>query len=116
MFQNNLPLPPFGALVLQYQKNNINFAFPLYIYVGNKSFNEARINLSQGSMALALPINENSEKYYWPIKDQKIVVIDTGSMTTINLKKICFHLLKFKPLIIYLYSDMGNELFLLKKE
>lgn len=111
-----LSLPPFGLIVEAYQKETIKLEVPIYIFVGKNAFEEAKQNKAWGTMAMCLPYETPFENYRWPIKDQKIVIVDTGFMSAISLKKMCYYLLKFKPRVICLYSDTGCELFTPPKE
>jgi len=116
MQANKLPLPPYGLIVSQYQKEAIRLEFPVYIFVGKDAFHNAKLEKSIGGMAMALPPDKEVTQFTWPINDQKIVVIDTGDMTANALKRICFNLLTHNPRVIFLYSDTGNEFFLNKKD
>lgn len=112
----NLLLPPFGRVLLAYQQESIRLDFTIYIFVGKNARKEAVSCKKTGTLCSFLPYGESSKKYKWPIKEQKIIVLDTGFSRHIELKKICHHLLNvYQPRVIFLHSeDYPNEIFLPK--
>jgi hypothetical protein len=109
-------LPPFGRVLLAYQHESIRLDFPLYIFVGKNAKEEAYSHKKAGSFCSYLPYGDSFEKYNWPIKDQKIVILDTGFTVKLALHKMCHYLLEtYSPRVIFLHSDTHtNEIFLPK--
>jgi hypothetical protein len=103
---DNLLLPPFSRVLLAYQQERISLEFPIYIYVGKEAKDEAFAQKRFGTLCSFLPFNDDVIRYRWPIKDQKIVVYDTGSMPLVSLQKICLKLLTFEPRLVYLWSQI----------
>jgi len=85
-------LPPFGKILLAYQKESIRLEFPLYIFVGKNSKEEAITHQQMGVMATYLPYGDAYQKYDWPIGDQTVVVVDTGCTVSLWLKKMKYYL------------------------
>lgn len=101
----NLPLPPFGRILEAYLNENVKLIAPIYIYVGHKAKEIACAQKRMGTMCTYLPQGEDHKRYHWPIKDQKIVIDDTGFSSAIALKRMCFDLLVYLPQVIFLNSD-----------
>lgn len=110
--QSVLSLPPFGKVLLAYQQESIRLDFPLYIFVGKNSKEEACAQKRMGTLCTFLPYGDDYATYNWPIANQRVIVVDTGFMSSIGLKKMCYGLLTYNPSVIYLHSDaMQHDLF-----
>ena len=91
--ENDLPLPPHGNVLLAIQKEGIRLKFKLYIFVGEHAAEVCRYNLSEGVRGTYLPYGHSFEKYFWPVKDQEVIVSECGLTSRIAVKKMCHHLL-----------------------
>ena len=110
-----LQLPPFGHILLAYQQASIRLDFPVYIFVGKNAKYDAIGNLQRGDICTYLPYGDSFERYNWPIFDQYTVVVDTGNMTLLHLKRFCLHLVNLDPRIVYLSSEEHQCDFLIPK-
>ena len=97
-------LPPLGRILLAYQHENIYTNYTIFIYVGSHAKQEAYAQARNGTLCSYLPFGANVDVYEWPIKNQKVVVHDSGGLTATQLQKICFDLMKYHPRIIYAWS------------
>ncbi len=103
---HELPLPPYGSVVDAYQKEAIRLEFPIYLCIGRNAFDEAKLNKSYGILSLCLPYGKSLNDYRWPIKNQKIILTDTGGLSVIGMKKMCHSLLKLGAASVTLFSEM----------
>jgi|GEM_PF-2963527 hypothetical protein len=99
------PLPPFGRVLLAYQQETIRLDHPIYIYIGKEARDEAYTQKRMGTLCSYLPNNDDVSRYTWPIYGQHIIVYDTGGLSSTTLHKICFHLLRFGPRVLYFWSE-----------
>lgn len=106
-----LPLPPFGRILLAYQQDKVSLDPPIYVYVGIDGKKKAYEQKRMGILCSFVPYLDDPTQYNWPVTDQKIVVIDTGSLTKQQWKAICVCLMQFKPRVMFVYSEQhGNQL------
>lgn len=110
----SLLIPPYGKVLIAYQQESIRLDFPIYIFVGRYAKEQAIAHKKTGTLCSFLPYGDLYEKYNWPIKNQKVIVVDTGFTVEIMLHKLCFHLLDtYLPRVIFLHSETYlNEIFL----
>jgi hypothetical protein len=106
MSAQQLRLPPFGNVLLAYQKETIRLQFPLYIFVGRTAFKDACESKKVGILCTCLPYGEDFNNYDWPVNDQHVIIYDTGKSSAIGIKKFCYHLQKVsKPRVIFVHSE-----------
>jgi hypothetical protein len=101
----SLILAPFGRILLAYQQDNVCLKHPITIFVGKDGKERAFEECRQGFLSSFLPFGEDFKRLKWPIKDQKIVVQDTGNTEEIELMRFGVHLLSYQPRVIFIYSD-----------
>lgn len=111
--QGSRPLPPFGRVLLAYQQESIRLDWHITVYVGKNSKDQAFVDKRAGQLATFLPFGEDFNNYRWPVREQKLIVLDTGSMKEIYLIKFCLHLIDAGAHVIFLYSEQHpNQLIL----
>ena len=103
--KGNKVLPPFGRVLLAYQQEKIRLNHSIDIYVGKEAEVCAFSAKCSGWLCTFLPYDQDFTQYDWPIKNQKIIIEDTGGMTLSDLKKFSVHLLTFDPRVIILFSE-----------
>jgi len=114
---NRLQLPPFGRVLAAYQQENIRLDFPIYIFVGKNASEEGFAQKKMGTLCTFLPAGEDFTRYEWPVNNQKVILYDTGGLSMEQLKKMSLILLKFKPNLIYIWSESyPDQFFNVKKE
>jgi hypothetical protein len=112
---DNLPLPPFGRILLAYQEQRVRLNFNVYIYVGKKAKDHAHQEIRDGLIATFLPYGESATAYRWPVREQKLIIIDTGGLSYMSAMNACLTIMNYQPRLIYFYSDEHrNEMFLPK--
>lgn len=107
MQYQRLPLPPYGKILELYQDQTIQLSFPIYIFVGKNAKQEAYLNKSHGVMSSYIPKGFNFEDFYWPIKDQKVILFDTGASTVMGLNKLCYQILQEGASTVCRYSEIA---------
>ena len=114
----NKPFAPFGAVIHQLRLELKNIKTSLFLYVGRYAEIEARKSWEGGNASLCLPIGWQACNYAWPIEGLKIIVVDTGSMTGLGLKKIAYELLKAGSELVVIHTDTKPmvDIFQLKKD
>lgn len=114
---NRLQLPPFGRVLAAYQQENIQLNFPIYIFVGNNASEEGFAQKKMGTLCTFLPVGEDFARYEWPVNNQKVILYDTGGLSIKQLQKMSLILIKFKPNLIYIWSESNHDQFFnVKKE
>lgn len=111
--KEKLSLPPFGRILQAYLEESVHLSIPIWVYVGKNAKEIAFAEKRMGFMCTFLPFGDDVSRYRWPIEGQKIIIEDTGDMSHVELKRICYVLLKYKPRLMYLHSDKhSNQLIL----
>ena len=104
--KNNLPLPPYGKVLLAFQQEGIILDFPIYIMVGKDAKRIAYNHIRMGMRCTYLPYGDQPERYFWPIAGSHVVISDCGFVSGLAIKKMCHHLLcVYAPQDIWLQSD-----------
>lgn len=99
-------LPPYGNILVQYQKSNIHLDYLIFLYVGKKAWHDCKIMLSTGEFALCLPYDSDITDYDWPVTDLNLCIVDTGGMTLESLERIKAYLLFDKPKYVHVQTDL----------
>ena len=107
--KESLSLPPFGRILQAYIEEKVKLSVPIWLYVGKDAKDIAFAEKRTGNLCTFLPFKDDVARYRWPVENQKIVIEDTGGMSHVELKRICYVLLKYKPRIIYLYSEKNSS-------
>lgn len=100
-------LPPYGKILQIYQYENIHLKFPIYIFVGRNARQEAYANKAHGVMSTFIPQDKSFDDFYWPIKDQKVVLFDTGSSSLLGLNRLCYKILHVGAKSVCRYSEIA---------
>lgn len=80
-------LPPYGKILKAYLDANIILPYAVSVFVGKDAYKEAKALLPY-QICLCLPKDKSPETYQWPVKDLRLIVYDTGSMTITELESI----------------------------
>lgn len=118
MQQINKPFAPFGAVIHQLRCELKHFNTAPFLYVGRYAEVQAKRSWENGQIALCLPMGSQISHYRWPIDGLNLVVIDTGSMSGLGLKRIAYDLLKLNVEMVVVHTDMKPvvDIFQLKKD
>jgi hypothetical protein len=103
--EDRLTLCPFGRILLAYQQDNVSLKSYITIFIGDQAKQSAFDDVRQGFLASFLPFGEDPTSFKWPIQNQKIIVFDTGATLQADANRLCLHLLKQEPKIIFLHSS-----------
>lgn len=101
-----MKLPPFGNILLAYQKDHIPLEPTIYIFMGKNASRDAKNQLKMGTLATYLPYGEDFTHYEWPIKDQKVILTDSDFITIPHFKRFALHLVKSHPRILFISSTV----------
>ena len=112
------PFAPFGAILDQLLSENIKPRNSIFLYCGKIAESEAKKSLANGHIALCLPYGKTVSDYRWSIQGLRLIVYDTGSMSSINLKRISYELLKLGAHMVVVQSAMTTpiDIHILKKD
>jgi hypothetical protein len=102
---NNQILCPFGRILLSYQDAKLRLNNAIYIHVGKDAKAYATADIEAMALASYIPNIDDLSRYTWPISNQHVVVMAHGDISESSLKTIGLYLLKFKPRIIYTWSN-----------
>jgi hypothetical protein len=97
-------LAPFGRILLAYQNDSVRLKNQIWIFAGQKSKEQSFYETSMGLLSSFLSHQDDFNHYIWPVKDQKIILQDTGGFEESYLKKFSLHLLDCGALCVFLYS------------
>ena len=117
--QNKIkPFAPFGAALHHLRLDMPNIKSAIYLFCGKDSYQEAKKMCQNGYLALSLPYPKKIEDFAWPIKGLNLIVYDTGSMSALHLKRICYEVLQEGAKVVGLYCEkkMTIDIYQLKKE
>lgn len=109
-----LPCSDFFHL---YEKNGINFEYPIYLFVGKNAKEDCMGHIAQGALSSYLPIQSQYADYDWSIlKDKKVILFDSGCAIYLTMKKISFLLLKIGCPAVCIYSPLEKILIYTQKD
>ncbi len=100
-------LPPFGNILLSYLTESIRLKFPIYIFVGRYAAKEAYAQKEHGVLCTYIPQGKSFDDYFWPIKNQKVILFDTGSSSLMGLNKLCHKILHMGAISVFRYSEIA---------
>ena len=114
----NKPFAPYGAILHLIQAQQIKLKTHLYFFCGKDAQIEAKKFYEGGQLALCLPLGQRFENYKWPLIGLRIILYDTGKMSSLGLSKLAYSILKEGADLVAVYSEqnIGTEVYQLKKE
>lgn len=118
MQSENKPFAPFGAIFHQLLTQKIKLKYAPFFFCGRYAYQEAKKVVESGQLALCLPIEQSFNHFSWPIDSLRLILYDTGSMTSLGLSKLAYDLLNEGASTVAVYSDQKRttDIFTLKKE
>ncbi len=118
MKTENKPFAPFGALLHHLVSLKIKLKYSPFLFCGKYAYEEAKKTWEGGQAALCLPIGHPFDDYSWPIDGLKIILFDTGSMSSLGLSKITYSILKEGATLaaIFSHQKLATDVFKLKKD
>lgn len=118
MKTENKPFAPFGELLHQVLSKNIKLNYSPFFFCGKYAYEEAKKSLASGQLALCLPVGQAFDHYSWPVTGLRIIVYDTGSMSSLGLSKLAYSLLKQGAQVVGVYTPqkISTDVFTLKKD
>lgn len=90
----NKPFAPFGAMFHQLLSQKIKIKYAPFLFCGKYAYQEAKASVEHGQLALCLPMGCSFESYAWPIHGMRLIIYDTGSMSSLGLYKLAHGVLK----------------------
>lgn len=99
------PLPPYGDIVSSFLKFNVKSS--IYIYCGKKAWEDAKASIESAIPCLYIPFKKNPNDYFWPVKNGRFILFDTGGLTLIELKKICLSIIDGGARSVFMYTEIA---------
>ncbi len=105
----NKPFAPFGAIFHQLLSQNIRPKYAPFFFCGQYAYEEAKKIVEHGQFAFCLPIGQRFENFNWSIKGLRLVLYDTGGMSSLGVSKLAYSLLKNGAELIAIYSEQKRS-------
>ena len=118
MQSENKPFAPFGAIFAQLLAQKIQLKYAPFFFCGRYAYQEAKKVIETGQLALCLPIEQPFNHFSWPINGLRLILYDTGSMSSLGLSRLAYDLLNEGAKTVGVFSDQRRttDIFTLKKE
>lgn len=118
MKTENKPFAPFGVLLHHITSSEIKLKYAPFLFCGKYAYEEAKKTWESGQAALCLPIERRFDDYSWPVAGLRIILFDTGSMSSLGLSKIAYGILKEGASLAAIFSDkkLATDVYKLKKD
>lgn len=110
MQHTSKPFCPFGKVLHDLRTLVTSITFTPFIYCGRNAYTEAQRSMQNGQLALCLPNGTSVDFYRWPIKGIRVVLCDTGGMTTKSLSRAALGLLNQGASQVLLYSEDNHAM------
>lgn len=110
------PFAPFCAVIHQIKAEINPWTHSLFVYVGADAYEQARQSWQNGTCCICIPPTRRVTDYQWSVQEMSLVIVDTGSMTGLGLKRMAHDLLMQGAKIVAIHSINFNGIEIYKRQ